>query len=271
MPVPTKRRIVHAAILTALIVGLLIYSRNQPGSVPDAARGRQAIQRMSDRLASVMSFSVTTEETRDRTPQGGEAVRRMLTRQTILRRNPDRLHFVTSGDSENEVWYDGVGTTLVSHKDKVFAQARMPETLDRALDAIHERYGIQMPLGDLLYTSAARALIADTTTGGWMGSEDIDGVRHDRVRFEDKDVAWEMWIPASGEPLPRRLVTDFNERRAANHVVLTFRDWNLSPVITDNQFVPRVPPDYEGIAMLQRASVLRNIPEEPASPGNPKP
>jgi hypothetical protein len=36
----------------------------------------------------------------------------------------------------NRIWYDGVGLTVVMHDNKVFAQARMPETLDKTLDAM---------------------------------------------------------------------------------------------------------------------------------------
>ena len=78
---------------------------------------------------------------------------------------------MTTGDRQNETWYDGVGLTLVLHKDKVFGQARMPETLDKTLDAMHERYGVSTPLSDFIYSSPAKALITDTTTGGWVGRE----------------------------------------------------------------------------------------------------
>jgi uncharacterized protein DUF2092 len=42
---------------------------------------------------------------------------------------PDRLYTKVSGDRSTEVWYDGVGITLVLHNDKIFGQGRAPETL----------------------------------------------------------------------------------------------------------------------------------------------
>lgn len=263
-------RIIPLIVLAALIVAAVAYRMSN--TVPNQSRGREIVQRMSDKLGSPKALSMTTEEVRLRTPENGKPSRRAVTRKTVMRRGPDRIYSEITGDVHNQVWYDGVGITFVAHSEKVFGQARMPETMDRTLDAIHERYGVHVPLGDLLYAAPAKALIAETTTGGWMGREDLDGVRHDHVKFQDKDVTWEMWIPTSGDPLPRRFVIDFKERKAANHVEINFRDWNLAPTIADKQFEPQVPQDYEGIAMLQRASVLRNIPEDAtATTGTGKP
>jgi hypothetical protein len=38
----------------------------------------------------------------------------------------------------------------------VFAQAPMPDTIDRALDALAERYDMPLPMGDLFYGSPER-------------------------------------------------------------------------------------------------------------------
>ncbi len=49
----------------------------------------------------------------------------------------------------------------------------MPETIDRTLDAIAERYDMALPMGDLFYSSAAKALLSDTATGGYVGKENV--------------------------------------------------------------------------------------------------
>ena len=174
---------------------------------------------------------------------------------------------MTTGDRQNETWYDGVGLTLVLHKDKVFGQARMPETLDKTLDAMHERYGVSTPLSDFIYSSPAKALIADTTTGGWVGRETIDGQEADHLAFKDKGVNWELWVAATGDPVPRRLVAEFLEDKRLRKVDVTFKEWNLAPQVASDRFTPKVPADYEGIAIVQRARVLKNVPEgDPAAP-----
>jgi hypothetical protein len=254
------------SLATLFAVGLACGAtgcNREPTAEEQLARGREIVQRMSDKLAGASSFSVTAQEKRDVTRASGKRTQAAVTRKTVVRR-PDRFYSEGTGDLHNEVWYDGVGVTLVIHKDKVFAQARMPETIDRTLDSIAERYGVALPQADFLYSSPAKALLTDTTTGGWKGTEDIDGARYDHVAFETKGVSWQLWVPTTGDPLPRRLTADFKQKRQEGHFDITFTEWNLAPTIAADRFDPHVPSDYEGIAMIQRAAVLENIPKEEA-------
>jgi hypothetical protein len=223
------------------------------------ARGKEIVERMSAKLGGTQAFSVATREAREEIKPSGTPHKVNLTRETVIRRGPDRLHTKTAGDTQNEAWYDGVGLTLVLHKDKVFAQARMPETLDKTLDSMHERYGAAIPLADFAYTSPAKALLTDAVTGGWVAREMVDGKATDHLAFKDTGVTWELWVPAEGDPLPVRAVFDFPEAKRLRKTEITFTNWNLAPQIADNRFTPTVPADYEGIAMLQRARVLRHI------------
>jgi hypothetical protein len=235
------------------------------------ARGREIVERMSAKLGAAQSFTVTTDEKRDQIRAGGDPAQTNVTRELVVRR-PDRLYIRTQGDHENEAYYDGVGLTLVMHKHKVFGQARMPETLDRALDAISERYGVPMPVGDFLYSSPAKALLSDKSSGGWVRREDVGGRPQDHVAFTDSGVKWDLWVAATGDPLPSRAVVELPNNKRLKKLDVTFRDWNLAANIPADRFDPTVPKDYEGIAIVQRASVLRNIPDAAGAPegGAPK-
>lgn len=224
---------------------------------------------MSDALSQAQAFSVTTHEVRDVAESSGKLVHLTLVHKTIVRR-PDRLYVETTGDRRNEAWYDGRGITLVMHGDKVFAQAPMPETLDRTIDALNERYGFYVPGSDMVYSNPAHALLTDTTTGGWMGVETIDGQPCDHVAFEDRGVKWELWVPTTGSPLPRRSKADFPYQKRLRKFEIDFTNWNLSPTLAADVFEPEVPTGYEGIAMIQRAAVLANVSDQAAPPDEKK-
>jgi hypothetical protein len=225
------------------------------------ARGREIIERMSAKLTAAPVFSVTTSEIRDEIRSSGASEQVTLTRATVVHK-PDRFYSVVTGGRHNEVWYDGVGLTLVLHNEKVFAQSRAPETIDKTLDALYERYGLSTPISDYVYTSPAKTLLTDKTTGGWVGRETAGDQQLDHLAFKDTGVTWEIWIPAVGDPLPQRTVTQFEDNRQVRKIETTFKDWNLAPQIPDNRFSPTVPADYEGIAMVQRARVLRHMPKD---------
>ena len=226
----TSPRLASQVLLVVLAAGLAgACGQGEPRTDAERlARGRQIIENMSAKLASAQSITVTAQEVRDRAKRSGQVQRVTLQRQAVLRR-PDRLYIKTAGDLNNEIWYDGVGLTVVLHKDKVFAQAPMPKTLDKALDAMHERYGVATPLGDFAYSSPAKALLSDTTKGGWVGRETIDGQPTDHVSFSDTGVTWEAWIPATGDPLPKKGVAQFTDDKRLRRVEIVFSDWNLSP------------------------------------------
>jgi len=233
------------------------------------ARGREIIEKMSAKLGSAQAFTVTSTEVRDEVKKSAPVKRVTLQRELTVRR-PDRLYTKVTGDHQNEVWYDGVGITLVLHNDKVFAQGRAPETLDKTLDAIYERYGIKTPVADYAYSSPAKALLSANTTGGWVGRETLDGKPVDHLAFKDKGVSWEMWVAKEGDPLPLKASTELSEDPRLRKVEITFTNWNLAPQIATNRFSPTVPADYEGVALIQRARVLRNAPPdtpEPAATG----
>lgn len=224
------------------------------------ARGRELIERMSEKLAGAQTFSVSTTEGREEIRPGGQSEQVTLNRDTTVRR-PDRFYSTVSGDRRNEVWYDGVGVTVALHNEKIFGQIRAPETLDKTLDAMHERFGVSAPFADYVYSSPAKALISDTTTGGWVGREMLDGQETNHLAFKDKGVNWEIWLPAAGDPLPLKAQAEFTENPRLRKMSLTFKNWNLSPQIAADRFDPTVPADYEGVAIIQRARVLRNLPE----------
>jgi hypothetical protein len=251
-----------------LIGGLLSGSCGSGEPRTDAerlARGRELVGRMSAALAKAPGFSVTTHEVRTELRTNGEERKLNLTREVTVRR-PDRLYSKLTGDRANEVWYDGIGITVVMPADKAFGQARAPETLDKTLDALHERYGVATPIADFAYTSPADALLADTTTGGWVGRETLSGQETDHLAFKDEGVNWELWLPVTGEPLPLKVVHEYPDGKRLRRAELTFSNWNLAPQIAADRFAPKVPEDYEGIAIVQRARVLRNTPEDQAAP-----
>src|SRR5262245_6732207 len=243
---------------TAIGFGIACGSAEPRTDAERLARGREVIERMSAKLAASQTFSVTTAEVRDEVKLSGTPEQVTITRDTTIRR-PDRLYSAVSGDRRNEVWYDGVGVTVALHNEKVFGQIRAPETLDKTLDAMHERFGVSAPFADYVYSSPAKALLTESTTGGWVGREMLDGQQTDHLAFKDKGVNWEVWIPVAGDPLPLKAVAEFGENPRLRKMSMSFKNWNLAPQIPADRFDPTVPADYEGVAIIQRARVLRNL------------
>jgi hypothetical protein len=257
-----RARTPHAALSRFLLAAVATLSLatcadREPATEADRlARGRELVEKMSARLAQAKDVSVTTTETRDIVRASGAKETVPATGVYTIRR-PDRFHARRTGGRGLESWYNGKTVTIVSHPEKVFAQAPMPETIDRTLDALAERYDMALPMGDLLYSSAEQALLAATTTGGYVGIENVGETPCVHLAFKDVGVDWDLWLPVDGEPLPKRFKVVQTKRTAQPVIDLTFTAWDLSPEITDATFSPKVPPDYEGIAVVQRAAAVK--------------
>ena len=248
----------RAALAACAMIGLTACggSREPRTEAERLARGRELVQQMSARLAAAPAISVTTTEVRDVVRASGKK-ERMPVEGAYTMRRPDRFHARMTGGRGLEAWYNGKTVTIAAHPHKVFAQAPMPETIDRTLDVLAERYDIPLPMGDLLYGSAEQALLSDTTKGGYAGTEKVGEISCAHLSFQDVGVDWELWLPVQGEPLPKRFKVLQKSRSGQPVIDVTFTAWNLSPTIDDKTFVPKVPADYEGIALLQRAAAVK--------------
>lgn len=229
------------------------------------ARGRELVQQMSKRLATATELTVTTTEQRDVVRRSGTKDRVSLTGVYTLRR-PDRFHTTLTGGKGLESWYDGKKLTVAVQEEKVFSQAPMPETIDRTLDALAERYDMALPLADLFYSNPAKALLSDTTTGGYAGTENVGETPCHHLAFRDVGVEWEVWLPLQGEPLPTRFKTVGKHRTGEPVTEVTFKNWNLAPQTSDATFTPSVPAEYEGIAILQRAAAVKTASASTTAP-----
>ena len=239
-------------------IGLVACGRSEPATDAERlARGRELVQKMSERLAAATQLNVTTIEVRDMVRMSGAKESASLMGVYAVRR-PDRFHAKVTGDRGLETWYDGRRLTVAVEQAKVFAQAPMPESIDRTLDALAERYDLAMPMSDLFYSSAQKALLSDATTGGYAGTENVGDTPCYHLAFQDVGADWEIWLPVQGDPLPKRLKVVQKRRTGKPTVDVTFAAWDLTSELSDATFVPKVPADYEGIAILQRAAAVKH-------------
>ncbi len=152
---------------------------------------------MSLRLAAANEMTRVDDRTARRGASLGHEGSRVADRRLHLAASRSFSH--DAGRRQGlESWYDGKKLTVAVQQEKVFAQAPMPETIDRTLDALAERYDMALPLADLFYSNPAKALLSDTTTGGYAGTENVGETPCHHLAFRDVGVEWEVWLPVQG-------------------------------------------------------------------------
>ena len=239
---------------------------------PDRAKGDEILKAMSTLLAETQNFTFATDEVHKRSGANGQPVERKFSRELAVRR-PDAVWFRSQGDREGQVWYADKKLTVVSDKNKTWAQAEVPATLDEAMDDIAARFDILMPMADLLYSSPWDAYMSAESTGGWMGVETIGGKQCHHIAYSQPVVDWELWIAEGAEALPCRLAIVYKNEPGPPRSDILFRDWNRAANSPADRFVAAIPQGYERIDIVERvpasedasADTSASVPAAPAA------
>jgi hypothetical protein len=224
----------------------------KPGTPEAAAEGERLMRQMSDALANAQTLSFSTTEILEGVRETGEKRAFHFSRKVTVRRpNGMFLELHGSGGTELEVaaYYDGTTLSLKSGVRKVWAQTDAPGTLDEMLDDVARRFSLPLPFADVVYSSPYDAFIGSDARGGFVGRETIDGVECAELAYHDAYVEVRIWIPASGEPLPRRLRIVYQQVPGQPFSEMTFTSWNLTRDVTDETFTFQPPADFSRIAV----------------------
>ena len=271
---PAMHRGVQCALfaITAAIVLAPACSRDpSPGTLAATAEGDRLMRRMSDALARTPAFRFETAESLDQIgTSAGERILR-FTRVVTVRR-PDALFFEVdgSGDTALDVsaYYDGKTVSLRDNAHGVWAQTTVPGTLDEMLDDVAQRYSLPVPIADVIYKVPYDAFIGRNSKGGFVGRETIDGVKCARLSYGDEFVDVQVWVPSTGQPLPRRVQLVYKKAPGAPSARIDFTRWDLDPKIADGLFTFKPDEGTTPIAFEQFVAGLLSA-GDPASLGAP--
>lgn len=215
-----------------------------PGSPEAQVLGEQLMRSMSDTLARSKAFTFETNERLEVAGAGGDKRTVLLSRKVIVRR-PNALFFELSakGDAAIEVaaYYNGKTLALTEKTDGAWAQTTVPGTLDHMLDDVAVRYGLPVPIGDVVYSSPYDAFIGSSTKGGFAGRETIEGVPCAKLDYADDTVHVKLWVAASGQALPRRVEILYKKAPTPIVTQINFSNWKLDATVTDAMFTFQPP------------------------------
>ena len=222
---------------------------------------------MSDTLANTKAFTFDTSERIEVIAPSGEKRTIHFTRTTTVRR-PSALFFDLHREGETPLvitaYYDGQMLALNEKPDGVWAQTPAPATLDETLDYVIRKFGLPVPIGDVVYSSPYDAFIGPSTRGGLVARETIDGVRCAKLDYADGFVELRLWLPSSGPTLPRRLEIVYKQAPVPLITQLNFTNWKLDVPVNDAMFAFQPPAGSNAIEFpnFVAATVSRIVPGE---------
>jgi hypothetical protein len=252
-PTQTLRR---AMLVPALLLGLSLPALAQEAPAATAPPGqyispeaKAVIDRMTAYMQGLQSFSIQARGSRDEVLMHGYKLQHNE-QATITVQRPNKMRAAVSGDLRNrEFVYDGAKIVIYSPDDDAYASAPATDSLKVLIGDLLDA-GVELPLIDVLYQTAAGTLTENVRNGILIGDADIEGVACDHLAFRQTDADWQLWVEKGARPLPRKIViTTRNE--VGDPQFQTVMSWNAQPKLDKNSFTFVPPKDAKQIAFTQ--------------------
>ena len=226
-------------------------------------KANEILYRSSDYLKQAKTFQFRADIKRDimldddiRVQFGG------VSNVTVQR--PNKLRVIFNGDElSRRSYFDGKSLTIYSLSRSVYAQKKIPGTIDNAIDFVFEKFGFSVPLADLVYADPYAILIENVDKGYFVGQHKVDGVVCDHLVFQQDLIDWQIWIEAGKTPLVRKLIITYKTEEGSPEYEAVLSNWQLNPSVSDADFKFTPPAGVEKIEFLPFGKLLRKKKVQP--------
>jgi hypothetical protein len=216
-----------------------------------AVDARAMLNKTAEFLAKADQFSVTIRAEYDVVQTSGQKIEFGEVRKVSLRR-PDQFRSdVERSDGEKGFMvFDGKNITVFNDKQKVYAVASRPGDLDGAVTYFLKDLGMRLPLA-MMYLSRLPAEIDNRVRSvQTVEQSTIMDPPCVHLAAQADDVDFQIWIPAQGDPLPRRIVITYKQAYEQPQFEADFSEWSLSPSFPNALFTFSPPEGAQQIPFL---------------------
>ena len=164
---------------------------------------------------------------------------------------PNKLKAVFNGDERSRrSYFDGETLTMYSVTRNIYAQNKVPGTIDNAIDFVFERFGFAVPLADIVYADPYAILIENVDEGHFIGKHKVEGVICNHLAFQQDLIDWQIWIEDGETPLIRKLIITYKVEEGDPEYEAEISNWVLNPSLSSSEFKFTPPAGVDKIEFL---------------------
>jgi hypothetical protein len=249
---------VRPALIAGALAGLMALSAPaadvaKPAVVKPAIdpQADELMRRMGDYLAQAQFFSVSAEVWQDVQLPSGQRVQAGRTIDLQVRR-PNRFHAEVRSPRRNRgLYYDGKSITLLNRVQNFYGSIPAPASLDEALDVASERFGITLPLEDLIVSDPYQNAMRKVTSGIRLGPVTVLGVPCEHLAFSLGTVDWQIWIEDGAQPVPRKIVITYKDEEGTPEYTAILSNWDFQTKLPDFLFTFEPPTGATEISVAE--------------------
>jgi hypothetical protein len=240
MMTPPLFRILALCAVTAAALPL-IGRGQQPEPTAAAApaldpKADKVLKSMGAALAERTSISFDSHAIADQYTPDGQKVQYAKNQKVMLHR-PDKLAVDVTGDIEDlRFRYDGKQVALYNPRSNSWGKTQARGSIDDTLDMLAGKYGMALPLADLVFADPYACLTERVRSSQYLGVGYVFDVKCHHLAFRQESVDWQIWIEDGDRPLPRKVVITFKESPGHPQYTAFLSNWNLSAETTDATF-----------------------------------
>jgi hypothetical protein len=147
----------------------------------------------------------------------------------LVGRRPNMLKVkLQMGTADREIYFDGKTQTLAAPSLGFYASAEAPPTIRDFVEQASAKMGIEIPLADLFRFGDDPTLTQRIISAFPAGQETIGGQVCNHYAIRQQRIDWQVWIRASGETLPCKLVITQKDDPAMPQFTAVY-DWSNDP------------------------------------------
>ena len=190
------------------------------------------LRSMSDHLASLSAFRINLSATTEILLLDGRKIQLTGDTKVVADRSKGFRVERNGAAGKSTLVFDGQKVSIESGPAGQFAAFQVEGSFDVALDEVRMVFGAEAMGGaDLLYSNPYEGLMIEAESARYLGVARIGGQTAHHLSYRAKDIDWQIWVAAEGEPLPVRYVITSKWMTAApqftaNHVI-PFSRWGL--------------------------------------------
>jgi hypothetical protein len=200
--------------------------------------------------------------------ESGQKIEFGETRKVTLAR-PDRFRVdVERSDGElSTAVFDGKAVTAYNARQKMYAMSEVQGDIDAAVRHFVRDLKMRLPLAMLFVTVLPQELKKRALGGDVVETTSVQGTPCVHVAARGETVDLQVWLPTTGDPLPRRIILTYKNEAGQPQYWANFSDWNLAPNPPASLFSVEVPKDASRIEFLAK---VPGAPEPTARPAAKK-
>ena len=220
------------------------------GNPAIAPRAEEVLRSAVGALASAQNFRFSAEVTVDEVAATGQKLQRGGIVGVTVRR-PDRVLAEHDGDRFHRKFaYDGKSMTILDVGQSLYASFDAPPTIDGMLAHARQKFGVVLPLGEVIVAKPVDAMLPNIESGLYLGLHKIDGVSCHHLAFTQAAVDWQLWVEDGPKPLLRKLVVNYKTQPQSPQFSAVFTAWDFGTKYEDDKFKLELPKDASKIDFI---------------------